>query len=173
LIKIGVWVEIRGNFIPVMKNPKWHKDEIILALDLYFIALASDEELLNKIKLIEDDDYETKSVWEGQSILKVHKAYERDKKIVEAKKKEVLKKLGTLTCEVCDFNFKNTYGDWGDGYIECHHKLPLGKLKVRTLTKLNDLALVCANCHRMLHRRIDALTVEGLKMLLISNKNKG
>ncbi|WP_367115524.1 HNH endonuclease [Chitinophaga sp. CB10] len=103
----------------------------------------------------------------------MHKAYERDKKIVEAKKKEVLKKLGTLTCEVCDFNFKNTYGDWGDGYIECHHKLPLGKLKVRTLTKLNDLALVCANCHRMLHRRIDALTVEGLKMLLISNKNKG
>jgi len=30
-------------------------------------------------------------------------------------------------------------------------------------TSLDDLALVCSNCHRMLHREISTLSVEELK----------
>ena len=40
----------------------------------------------------------------------------------------------------------------GENYIECHHDIPLHKLKPNTLTTIDDLRLVCANCHRMLHR---------------------
>ena len=33
-------------------------------------------------------------------------------------------------------------------------------------TRLRDLALVCANCHRMLHRRRPWLGIRGLRKLL-------
>jgi 5-methylcytosine-specific restriction protein A len=35
--------------------------------------------------------------------------------------------------------------------IEAHHILPLAQAGATT-TRLADLALVCSNCHRMLHR---------------------
>jgi hypothetical protein len=56
-----------------------------------------------------------------------------------------------LICECCSFNFEAHYGAHGSSYIECHHRIPihLGK----RITRLEDLALVCANCHRMLHRK--------------------
>ena len=57
-------------------------------------------------------------------------------------------------CTVCGFDFGQVYGDWGDGYIEVHHLTPLadvdGEHEVNSET---DLAPVCANCHRMIHRR--------------------
>ncbi|WP_405812446.1 HNH endonuclease [Streptomyces sp. NBC_01520] len=36
--------------------------------------------------------------------------------------------------------------------MECHHIVPLHEAG-EGRTKLNDLALICANCHRMIHRR--------------------
>jgi len=65
-----------------------------------------------------------------------------------------------LECEVCGFDFFETYGERGNGFAECHHKLPLSH-GTRS-TYLRDLAVVCANCHRMLHRG-DSLTVEELR----------
>ncbi|WP_405140686.1 HNH endonuclease [Sphaerisporangium sp. NBC_01403] len=49
-------------------------------------------------------------------------------------------------------DFERPYGDCGAGYIECHHVIPLHQAG-EGLTKLADLALICANCHRMIHRR--------------------
>ncbi|UUY48008.1 HNH endonuclease [Streptomyces yangpuensis] len=63
-----------------------------------------------------------------------------------------VRKLGLpLRCAVCAFDFRSAYGTLGDGYIEVHHLLPLHISGPRE-TKLNDLALLCANCHRMCHR---------------------
>jgi len=224
-----------------MRNPKWHRDEIILALDLYFrlesgkihagnpevIELSKlinllpiyeikpdevkfrnpngvslklsnflaiddshpgkgmssysklDEEIFNEFKnekprfsqiaqtikitisnpelieslsRIENDDME--SVVEGQVLYKLHKYRERNKKIVSKKKANSLKKFGKLECEICGFDFHLKYGELGYGFIECHHMVPLYALNSVTETRLDDLALVCANCHRMLHRRI-------------------
>jgi 5-methylcytosine-specific restriction protein A len=59
------------------------------------------------------------------------------------------------------------YGDLGAGFAECHHKLPLAAGERRTL--LSDLAIVCANCHRMLHRRSPWLTVEELQEILATS----
>ena len=104
-------------------------------------------------------DLEAQSVFElfgveGKVRLKTHKSRERDFTIVQAKKETVLSALQRLACEVCEFDFKRKYGQHGWRYIECHHKSPLrdvdGEEGLRT--RLDDLALVCANCHRMLHR---------------------
>jgi 5-methylcytosine-specific restriction protein A len=71
-----------------------------------------------------------------------------------------------LTCEACGFDFFKRYGERGGGYIECHHRIPLSE-SGPTQTRLKDLALVCSNCHRMIHRRTnDWLSLEELKALL-------
>src|SRR6266542_2912051 len=40
----------------------------------------------------------------------------------------------------------------GRGYIECHHVRPLAAAQGEVRTRLADLAVVCCNCHRILHR---------------------
>ena len=61
---------------------------------------------------------------------------------------------GKLICEVqsCGFDFAERYGALGDGYAQVHHLLPLSDSpKDGREIKLNDLAIVCANCHAMIH----------------------
>jgi 5-methylcytosine-specific restriction protein A len=54
-------------------------------------------------------------------------------------------------CEAGGFNFERIYGDRGRGFIECHHVVPLHVAGTR-VNSTADLALLCANCHRMIHR---------------------
>ncbi|MCY1042128.1 HNH endonuclease [Corallococcus sp. bb12-1] len=77
----------------------------------------------------------------------------RERKLRMAKINEVLESTGGLACEVpgCTFDFKKTYGALGDGFAHVHHITPLSSLKGIRITKLDDLAIVCANCHAMIH----------------------
>lgn len=101
--------------------------------------------------------------YEGSVLLRVHQRYERNARLVAAKKKAVLADKGDLLCEICGFSFVKVYGEPGRGFIECHHVTPLSDLRKKTLTRLTDLVLVCANCHRMLHRGFDVLSIARLK----------
>jgi hypothetical protein len=75
--------------------------------------------------------------------------------------------LRGFTCEACDFNFMATYGAIGDEYIECHHVHPLGRRdRPTTSTTVRDVRMVCANCHRMIHRAPEPLAVEALRTQL-------
>jgi putative restriction endonuclease len=56
------------------------------------------------------------------------------------------------TCQICDLNFEEAYGRIGRGFAEAHHRMALSKLRPKVETKLADLATVCSNCHRMLHK---------------------
>lgn len=103
---------------------------------------------------------------EGRLLTRVHLRRERNRKLVESKKRLVLKEGGTLTCEVCAFDFKAEYGGRGDGFIECHHTKPLESLQPGGKTHVRDLALVCSNCHRMIHRRRPWLTIDQLRETL-------
>ena len=62
---------------------------------------------------------------------------------------------GKLVCEVpkCGFDFVARYGELGSDYAQVHHRLPLNKSPAKGReVKLSDLAIVCANCHAMIHR---------------------
>jgi len=105
---------------------------------------------------------------EGAVIYKLHKYRERDVSIVAKKKNIVFEQYGKLLCEACEFDFNVQYGDLGYKFIECHHRTPLAEFTSTSKTTINDLALVCSNCHRMLHRSIGTLSVETLKNMIAS-----
>ena len=76
-------------------------------------------------------------------------------------------KIHGYKCVVCKFDFEDTYGGWGKGFAEVHHLEPLSKSgeKKRIINPQTDLAVVCANCHRMIHRKKGiTLTIEELKV---------
>ncbi len=125
---------------------------------------STNKELAIKLYKIEDEiDDDNFTVKEGKVIYKLHKHIERNPKINKKKKGKYLEKYGKLDCEVCGFDFYEIYGELGKGFMECHHRKPLHEIQEETMTSLNDLALVCSNCHRMLHRDIDELTIDELK----------
>ena len=68
-----------------------------------------------------------------------------------------------MECEVCDFIFRKRYGELGKKFIECHHTKPLSEYRPNEKTRLEDLALLCANCHRMIHAKRPWLTVDQLR----------
>ena len=62
-------------------------------------------------------------------------------------------------------DFAVEYPGVGDGFIEVHHRAPLAdRAPEGSKTKLEDLALVCANCHRMLHRN-ELISIDGLRAI--------
>ncbi|SNY92309.1 5-methylcytosine-specific restriction enzyme A [Cohaesibacter sp. ES.047] len=108
---------------------------------------------------------------EGRVLTRLHLSRERKRSLVERKKKSVLKRTGQLVCEICGFDFEKTYGERGKGFIECHHTYPVSSLSGKSKTKLSDLALVCSNCHRMIHVQRPWWSVGELKAVLQSSRN--
>lgn len=231
------------------RNPKWTRDEIILALNIYFkvnvnnLSVHEDtiiqlSELLNKLNAYDNNQktntyrnpsgvhmklmnfysieypgkglknasrldkeiyyefcnrkehlesiankitetinsnknfyfsFEDEGFPEGSTLEKMHKSKERNPKAVRKKKEFAFNKYGYLQCEVCGFIYKDVYGELGDGYIECHHNVPLAEIDIQHETKISELSLVCANCHRMLHRKRPAITIEELKKIVVEN----
>ena len=91
---------------------------------------------------------------------------EREANLRLAKIREALQRnRGRLICEVpgCAFDFGERYGDIGRGYAQVHHLRPLGLAAARgTRNTLLDLAIVCANCHAMIHRGGECRDLETL-----------
>lgn len=126
-------------------------------------ALQQDE---TDISFAEYDEPEIAEAVEGRIVTRLHRTRERSRSIVEKKKKSCLKIHNRLNCEACGFDFSEFYGPRGDGYIECHHIKPVHEMKAKDKTKLSDLALVCANCHRMIHAKRPWLTIKQLRQIL-------
>lgn len=88
---------------------------------------------------------------EGGLLEVVARRRERSRALRQRKIRAVVAAGGAVACEICGFNFGRVYGDRGEGYIEVHHVEPL-HVTGESTTNLDDLALLCANCHRMCHR---------------------
>jgi 5-methylcytosine-specific restriction enzyme A len=123
---------------------------------------------------VSDDDEEFP---EGRLLTRMHKTRERNTAAVQKKKRHVLRVTGRLQCEVCGFDFRDMYGDLGEGFAECHHTLPLAQLAESKSTRLQDLAIVCANCHRMIHRSKPMASIKEMQEIILAKlgtmSNKG
>lgn len=142
--------------------------------DLHRLATKIREGVAAQMEVLSDDQPEQSSAVEllifpeGRAKYVLHRRLERNRRAVVMKLAEVKATTGGLACEVCTFDFEQRYGELGLGFAECHHLLPLSEIGEQE-TQLSDLAVVCANCHRMLHRRKHkgALpTLEELRRLL-------
>ena len=133
-----------------------------------FKALRS---LAKRTALPEDDD--EAAFPEGREVLLQHKARERNPAVVQAAKAKFLQKHGSFVCQACGFDFVDFYGEVGRGFIEAHHTIPVSELQPGSKTRAADIALVCSNCHRMLHRHRPWIKMSDLKTLLESQRARG
>jgi hypothetical protein len=70
-------------------------------------------------------------------------------------------------CEGCGVNFAKKHGELGRQCLVVHHKKQLKDTDQPVETKLSDLAVVCANCHMMIHsNKNKALSLNQLKKRL-------
>lgn len=71
-----------------------------------------------------------------------------------------------LDCEVCGFSFSRAYGSAASDYCEVHHLLPISEVEHTTRTRMEDLAILCANCHRVVHLNDPPYTLNQVRSLL-------
>lgn len=103
--------------------------------------------------------------FEGNEVLRLVTAYERDPKLRE----ECLRLRG-YDCAACGINLGDIYGELGEGFIHVHHILPLHQSKKRETNPSTDLIPLCPNCHCIIHRGGRMLSVEALKDAIKANK---
>jgi 5-methylcytosine-specific restriction protein A len=127
--------------------------DVTLTSDLVEALRIYDALIVTETSLGPDEETTSNSarapLHEDPSRFRIHKRVERNSTLVSQ-----VKKLKGAKCEACGMDFAKTYGAIGEGYIEAHHLKPVSTLeKMRTeLDPAKDFAVLCANCHRMIHR---------------------
>lgn len=107
---------------------------------------------------------------EGRLVETQHRIRERNPTIIKMAKENYKKQNKNLECQVCGFSF-TVYGEVGKDYIEAHHTIPVSQMTGKSKTKIEDIALVCSNCHKMLHRKRPWLKMSEIKSLLLALKH--
>jgi len=154
----------RGNKLEQQVWDDFAADTAKLALTANAIRLAVTK---GKIPVAsEEEDDEFAEAEEGRILTRLHRTRERSRELIAKKKAAALNQHGSLKCEACAFDFKETYGSRGARFIEAHHVKPVHTLVPGHKTRLEDLVLLCSNCHRIVHVQRPWLTIEGLKQLL-------
>jgi len=103
---------------------------------------------------------------EGKIVERSHKSRERNSKVIQIAKDNFKKKHGKLFCQVCEFDFKDRYGKIGENFIEGHHTIAVSDMPPGHKTKPEEIAMLCANCHRMVHKKRPWLKMTDLMKLL-------
>lgn len=144
---------------PLMRFAKLSESEYSVDLILADVISTDVEEEIQQ---------ESESRPEGGAKEYFGRRYERD----PANRRQAIAFHG-LQCAACGFDFENTYGIRGAGFIEIHHNKPLAAAGIEQLVDpKTDLVPLCANCHRMIHRyRSNVISVEELKKIVSPNKS--
>jgi hypothetical protein len=168
----GVGGFIRSNFsqLPLPKKrqlvnealgqvyafPRWQ--DVLQELGLRPSGAWQRDELIDN-----DDEAEFP---EGRILYRRHRQRERNALLVKRAKARALKRDGKLACAACGFEFRTVYGLVGRDFIEAHHTRPLAELTDERPARIEEIALVCSNCHRMIHRKRPWLRMNDLAKLI-------
>ncbi|MBE6753850.1 MAG: HNH endonuclease [Ruminococcaceae bacterium] len=97
----------------------------------------------------------------------MHLSHERNVSLVAlAKTRFIEEHAGRLFCEACGFDFCKKYGERGIDFIEVHHKKFISVRTKNEPTRIEDLVMLCSNCHSILHRYQPWLSMEELEQLI-------
>lgn len=127
------------------------------------ISRARQELVISNSECTEDPD--SASFVEGASSYERHVKHERSAALVSFVKQQA-RMRGSYHCFVCSFDFQRTYGI---DYLECHHTIPIRDMKLGDSTKPDDCVLLCANCHRAVHKHKTWLSKTELKRVLLDD----
>lgn len=136
-------------------------EDLLQMLALYRKLTTSDPDLDSAA--IEDDEQGNKFD-EDHTKLSYHKRIERNPNVSRA-----VKKAQGYVCKACGFDFRAMYpGVEQNEYIEAHHLIPISQLKGQKVSRdpVTDFAVLCANCHRMIHRCASTSDLEAFKALI-------
>ena len=139
-----------------------HQSGAVDVSEYYGLPLFLEDHYLPGLALEPETTPLPHGVREGRLRLRNHLRRERDPRIVRVKKRTA----SSLSCEICGFSFGKRYGDIAAGFCEAHHLLPLSEVDETTITHLDDLAIVCANCHRVIHLRNPPYSLDEVRGLL-------
>jgi len=133
------------------------------AKDAYWVDFLEPETIISDAMNPDEEPSSTASRKEGAAKTVISTQYERDPQ----NRLDAIRIHGHQ-CVACELDFGQVYGEWGDGYIEVHHLTPLADVdEDHEVNPETDLAPVCANCHRMIHRRRGrTLSIDELKEMI-------
>lgn len=110
----------------------------------------------------------------GSQTLRQAKLYRQHRTIERqaGHSKEVKRRQGTI-CNGCDRDLADRYGRVAQGLIDAHHLTPLSALEEGEIVHFHpvkDFAVLCPNCHRVIHRMPDVSDVAGLRALIAAGQ---
>lgn len=161
-----VSLEVFSEFNQLSEAEVWNRISTFSNLDIKDYRNIFED----LIAVEESEKVETTSKTEGGVKVFLAKRVERNPSL-----RNDAFKIHGYDCMVCGFNFKDSYGAWGKNWAEVHHIKPISdKKEEKTITDpKEDLAVLCANCHRMIHKKKNVvLTLDELKKKLVATKPK-
>lgn len=173
----NIYDRIKSNKEWMEYNRHAHASTFTSGLKCYMQFIQSDyypvkekppkslNDTINYNSAIEDINLHT----EGHAFINHCIGYERNSKA----RQECLNHYG-YKCFVCGFDFEKEYGSIGHEFIEVHHIKPISSIgKEYVVNPVQDLRPLCSNCHSMIHRKSQVLTIdELLKLRKEALKNK-
>jgi predicted HNH restriction endonuclease len=144
----GIGVIVRGTVVHIRPGT---------GINLYRRAKSSRLPSLNSTKTQE----QINAVLEGNAYPAEAMFRKRNRALIDAAKRQSDGK-----CCVCGFSFVEEYAGLTNGCLVAHHVKPIGKRKRATKTKLDDIDLLCPNCHTVVHTEDPPLTAAKLRTML-------
>ena len=126
----------------VAEYPKSRSTELAALASLIRGAISQGE----VAELLPDDEVFT----EGRLLTSRHRS--RDRRL----RKKLLAQTGSdqLVCTICQFVAPPLERQLRESFFEAHHIRPLSETEGVTSTRVADMSLLCAGCHRFIHRLI-------------------
>ena len=114
----------------------------------------------------DDEDMPSATGDEDGSKRKLHARIERNRALARR-----AKRWHGYRCQACDTQLDDVYGPVAKNVIEAHHLIPLLALNGRTvaLDPKKDFAVLCPNCHRVIHKSGQPENVPALRTLFQAN----
>jgi len=102
------------------------------------------------------------SALEGERI--EQRSYRRKR---DLRLKQIAMEISGGLCAVCDTDYSKVLEGKGRRVLQVHHIKQLSQIDVPKLNTPEDLAVVCANCHSLIHMDPKkALKIKSLRMML-------
>ena len=132
------------------------------AVAVLYLAVE-DESAITEVS--DDTSISLQTAIEGGKALITHFHRERSRQLLAAKRRAYKSAYGHLSCECCGLSELELPQDIGEACYEIHHLRPVGDRQMPEITHLDDLAILCANCHRLIHRTSPMISVSQLSQL--------